>query len=236
MDPYKSLREAAYEANMEIPRRSLALYTWGNVSAFDADRAVFAIKPSGVAYEDLKAADMVIVDLEGKKVDGSLNPSSDTKTHLILYRSFPGIAGVTHTHSTYAVAWAQACRSVPVLGTTHADHCIHPIPCTDYISQDALARDYEEETGNLIVDTFRKQKLDPQEIPMVLVAGHGPFTWGPSAAKSVYHAAVLEEICKMAYVTGVLNPRIVGLPAYIVQKHYDRKHGAHAYYGQQIDR
>lgn len=236
MDPYKSLREAAYEANLEIPRRGLALYTWGNVSAFDPDRAVFAIKPSGVAYEDLKARDMVIVDLEGKKVDGSLNPSSDTKTHLILYRFFPGIAGVTHTHSTYAVAWAQAQRPVPVLGTTHADHCTHPIPCTDYISQEALARDYEEETGNLIVDTFRKQTLDPQEIPMVLVAGHGPFTWGSSAAKSVYHAAVLEEICKMAYVTGLLNPRTGGLPAYIVQKHYDRKHGPHAYYGQQTDR
>ncbi|AEJ20913.1 L-ribulose-5-phosphate 4-epimerase AraD [Gracilinema caldarium] len=232
MDPYKSLREEAYEANMEIPRRALALYTWGNVSAFDRQRAILAIKPSGVAYEALKVSDMVVMDLEGKKVDGKLNPSSDTKTHIVLYRVFPGIAGVTHTHSTYAVAWAQARRSVPVLGTTHADHCTHPIPCTEYISEEALKHDYEQETGNLIVATFRSQQLDPEEIPMVLVAGHGPFTWGASAAKSVYHAAVLEEICKMAYLTGVLSDDIKGLPAYIVQKHYDRKHGANAYYGQ----
>jgi len=232
MDPYKSLREEAYEANLEIPRRSLAIYTWGNVSALDRQRGVLAIKPSGVAYENLKASDMVVVDLEGKRVDGSLNPSSDTKTHIVLYRSFPGIAGVTHTHSTYAVAWAQARRSVPVLGTTHADHCTHPIPCTEYIDETALQHDYELETGNLIVETFRSHQLDPEEIPMVLVAGHGPFTWGASAAKTVYHGAVLEEICKMAYLTGVLSPEVTGLPAYIVQKHYDRKHGVNAYYGQ----
>jgi len=151
MDPYKSLREEAYEANMEIPRRSLALYTWGNVSAFDPKRALFAIKPSGVPYEKLRPADMVIVDLEGHKVDGSLNPSSDTKTHIVLYRTFKDIGGITHTHSTYAVAWAQAQLPVPVLGTTHADHCTHPIPCTDYIDREALNRDYEQETGNLIV-------------------------------------------------------------------------------------
>ena len=236
MDPYKSLREEAYEANMEIPRRSLALYTWGNVSAFDPKRALFAIKPSGVPYEKLRPADMVIVDLEGYTVDGSLNPSSDTKTHIVLYRTFMDIGGITHTHSTYAVAWAQAQLPVPVLGTTHADHCTHPIPCTDYIDREALKRDYEQETGNLIMETFSAQHLDPQEIPMVLVAGHGPFTWGSSAEKSVYHAAVLEEICKMAFITGLLNPRVEGLPVYIIQKHYDRKHGAHAYYGQRSDR
>lgn len=236
MDPYKSLREAAYEANLEIPRRSLALYTWGNVSAYDPHRAILAIKPSGVTYENLKVSDMVVVDLEGKRVDGSLNPSSDTRTHIVLYRSFPDITGITHTHSTFAVAWAQARRPVPVLGTTHADHCTHPIPCTDYIDKDALQRDYEEETGNLIVETFRHQNLDSREISMVLVAGHGPFTWGSSAAKSVYHAAVLEEICRMAYLTSVLNPNIQSLPAHIVRKHYDRKHGAQAYYGQQADR
>jgi len=235
MDPYKSLREAAYEANMEIPRRSLALYTWGNVSAYDPQRAVFAIKPSGVAYEVLIPEDMVIVDLEGNQVDGRLNPSSDTKTHIVLYRAFPGITGITHTHSTYAVAWAQARRTVPVLGTTHADHCTHSIPCTEYIDQESLQRDYEQETGNLIVKTFQEHNLDPLEIPMVLVAGHGPFTWGASAAKSVYHAAVLEEICKMAFLTYALAPTVQGLPSYIVQKHYDRKHGASAYYGQKAE-
>lgn len=232
MDPYKSLREAAYEANLEIPRRGLAIYTWGNVSAFDPQRGVFAIKPSGVAYEKLQPQDMVIMDLDGTQVDGTLNPSSDTKTHIELYRAFPGIAGITHTHSTYAVAWAQAHRSVPILGTTHADHCTHPVPCTDYVTQEALQRDYEQETGHLIVQTFQKQNLNPQEIPMVLVAGHGPFTWGISAEKSVYHAAVLEEICKMAFISRSLAPHIQELPAYIVQKHYDRKHGSTAYYGQ----
>lgn len=232
MDPYKSLREAAYEANLEISRRGLAIYTWGNVSAFDPQRGVFAIKPSGVAYVKLQSQDMVIMDLDGTQVDGTLNPSSDTKTHIVLYRAFPGIAGITHTHSTYAVAWAQAHRSVPVLGTTHADHCTYPVPCTDYITQEALQRDYEQETGHLIVQTFQKQNLNPQEIPMVLVAGHGPFTWGISAEKSVYHAAVLEEICKMAYISSSLAPHIQELPTYIVQKHYDRKHGSTAYYGQ----
>jgi L-ribulose-5-phosphate 4-epimerase len=227
---YKTLREEAYEANMEIPRRGLAIYTWGNVSAFDRERGVFAIKPSGVGYDDLSPESMVVVDLEGRTVEGSLRPSSDTKTHLVLYRAFGGIGGVTHTHSTYATAWAQARRSVPILGTTHADFADRPIPCTDYISPQALERDYETETGNLIVETFRD--LDPLKINMVLAAGHGPFAWGKDAADSVYHAAVLEEVCRMAFLTLQIAPDTQALPEHILRKHWERKHGANAYYGQ----
>jgi len=229
---YKTLREEAFQANMEISEHHLAIYTWGNVSAFDPGLGVFAIKPSGVEYRNLSPASMVIVDLDDRIVDGHLNPSSDTKTHLVLYRSFPGIRGVTHTHSPYATAWAQARREVPVLGTTHADFGNRPVPCTDYISPEALNRDYEMETGNLIVEKFRKDKLDPEHISMVLVAGHGPFTWGKSAADSVYHAAVLEEVCRMALLTLRLDPETPDLPAHILRKHWERKHGAHAYYGQ----
>jgi L-ribulose-5-phosphate 4-epimerase len=232
VDTYKTLREEAFEANMEIPRRNLAIYTWGNVSAFDPDRGVFAIKPSGVPYDALKAESMVIVDLEGATVDGAFNPSSDTETHRVLYREFPGIRGITHTHSAYAVAWAQARRPIPVFGTTHADHGAEEIPCTALLSAGAVQRNYELETGNLIVETFRKLGKNPVDMPMVLVAGHGPFTWGKNAAQSVYHASVLEEVCKMALLTLTLNPQAEPLPDYIIRKHWERKHGPDAYYGQ----
>jgi L-ribulose-5-phosphate 4-epimerase len=232
MDIYKSLKEEAYEANMEIPQRNLAIYTWGNVSAFDADKGVFAIKPSGVAYDELTPETIVVVDLEGTVVSGGLRPSSDTLTHLVLYREFAGIRGITHTHSTYAVAWAQVRRPVPVYGTTHADHGAEDIPCTAVMGEDAVKNNYELETGNLIVATFRQQHKDPLHMPMVLVAGHGPFTWGNSAQQSVYHAAVLEEVCKMAQLTLALNPRAEPLPEHIIRKHWERKHGANAYYGQ----
>ncbi len=232
MDAYKTLREAACEANLEIPRRNLAIYTWGNVSAFDRDKGVFAIKPSGVSYDALTPESMVIVDLEGKVVDGKFRPSSDTDTHRILYRSFPDIGGITHTHSTYAVAWAQARRSVPVFGTTHADHGAEEIPCTDMISPEAVRTAYELETGKLIASTFKEKNIDYTSMPMVLVAGHGPFTWGKDASKSVYHGAVLEEICKMAFITLGLNPKAEMLPDYVIGKHWERKHGAGAYYGQ----
>ncbi|MDR2375717.1 MAG: L-ribulose-5-phosphate 4-epimerase AraD [Treponema sp.] len=232
MDPYKSLREEAFEANMEIPRQKLAIYTWGNVSALDPVRGLFAIKPSGVEYGNLSPADMVIVDLEGRVVDGTLRPSSDTKTHQVLYRSLPGIRGVTHTHSSFAVAWAQAARPVPVFGTTHADHGAEEIPCTAFMGEDAVKNDYELETGFLIVKTFKEQSIDPAHTQMVLVAGHGPFAWGDSAAQSVYHATVLEEICKMAYLTVTLNPDTPPLPGHIIRKHWERKHGPAAYYGQ----
>jgi L-ribulose-5-phosphate 4-epimerase len=232
MSEYKTLREQAFEANMEIKRRNLAIYTWGNVSAFDSAKGVFAIKPSGVAYDDLTVASMVIVDLEGAVVDGSFKPSSDTKTHLVLYREFSGIGGIIHTHSPYAVAWAQAQRPVPVYGTTHADHGTEEIPCTDFMSPEAVRNNYELETGNLIVDTFKQKNLDPAHNTMVLVAGHGPFAWGKDAAQSAYHGAVLEEVCKMALLTLTLNPLTQPLPEHIIRKHWNRKHGAGAYYGQ----
>jgi L-ribulose-5-phosphate 4-epimerase len=232
MDPYKTLREEAFEANMEIPKQKLAIYTWGNVSAFDPGPGVFAIKPSGVEYGKLSFADMVIVDLEGRVVDGRFRPSSDTKTHQILYRSFPGIRGVAHTHSSFATAWAQTARPVPVFGTTHADHGAEEIPCTGFMDEDAVKNDYEMETGLLIVETLRERSINPAHTRMVLVAGHGPFTWGDSAAQSIYHAAVLEEICKMAYLTVTLKPDTPPLPGHIIKKHWERKHGPAAYYGQ----
>jgi L-ribulose-5-phosphate 4-epimerase len=229
---YQTLREEAFEANMEIPGRNLAIYTWGNVSALDAGKGVFAIKPSGVAYDELTPEAIVVVDLDGKVVAGTFRPSSDTETHRVLYREFSGIRGITHTHSTYAVAWAQARLSVPVYGTTHADHGAEEIPCTAVMGVGAVKNNYELETGNLIVETFRLKQKDPLHMPMVLVAGHGPFAWGNSAQQSVYHAAVLEEVCKMAQLTLALNPRAESLPEHIMRKHWERKHGTNAYYGQ----
>lgn len=231
-DIYKTLREEAYEANIEIQRRNLAIHTWGNSSAFDPDKGIFAIKPSGVDYSELTPHSMVLLDLEGRVIEGKLKPSSDTKTHMILYLEFSGICGVTHTHSPYAVAWAQAHRSVPVFGTTHADHCANEIPCTEYMNPQAVKNNYELETGNLIAETFRTLKLDAEQINMILVAGHGPYTWGKSAAQSVYNGVVLEEICKMALLTVTVNPLAKPLPAHIIKKHWDRKHGPDAYYGQ----
>jgi L-ribulose-5-phosphate 4-epimerase len=230
---YKTLREETYEANIEIKRQNLAIYTWGNSSAFDPDKGIFAIKPSGVEYEKLSPELMVLVDLDGKIVESNLKPSSDTKTHLVLYREFSGIRGVTHTHSPYAVSWAQAKKGVPVFGTTHADNCAREIPCTDFISTQALVNDYELETGKLIVETFKAGNLNPASVTMALVGGHGPFTWGNSAMQSVYHSAVLEEICKMALLTMTLDPNVKPLPDYIINKHWERKHGKNSYYGQE---
>jgi L-ribulose-5-phosphate 4-epimerase len=227
---YGDLKEQAWQANMEIPRRGLAIYTFGNVSALDPERGVFAIKPSGVPYESLTAADMVVLDLDGKLVDGALRPSSDTKTHAALYRAFRGIGGIVHTHSTYATAWAQACMPIPICGTTHADHLAEDVPCTELMTADAVRGDYEAETGTQIIDCFRSR--DPQKTPMVLVAGHAPFAWGKTAAKAVYHAVVLEELAKMAAITLALDPRARPLPDYLVRKHFERKHGKGAYYGQ----
>lgn len=227
---YDELKEQAWRANMEIPRQGLAIYTFGNVSAFDAQRAVFAIKPSGVAYTDLTAADMVVVDLDAKVVGGKLRPSSDTKTHAALYRAFQGIGGIVHTHSTYATGWAQACLPIPIYGTTHADHLAEDIPCTAIMTAEAVRGDYEAETGTQIIDCFRTR--NPREIPMVLVAGHGPFTWGKTADKAVYHAVVLEELAKMAFITRTLAPHAPRLPEHLVRKHFERKHGKGAYYGQ----
>ena len=227
---FDELKEQAWRANLEIPRRGLALYTFGNVSAFDAERAVFAIKPSGVDYENLTAADMVVVDLDAKVIEGTLRPSSDTRTHAALYRAFKGIGGIVHTHSTYATAWAQACMPIPIYGTTHADHLAEDVPCTELMTAEAVSLDYEAETGTQIVDCFRTR--DPNQTPMVLVAGHGVFTWGKTADKAVYHAVVLEELAKMAAITHSLDPSARRLPEHLVRKHFERKHGKSAYYGQ----
>lgn len=228
--PYRELKERAWAANQEIPKRGLAIYTFGNVSALDAARGVIAIKPSGVEYDKLVPDDLVVVDLAGEIVEGKLRPSSDTKTHLVLYRAWKGIGGVVHTHSTYATGWAQARRPIPIYGTTHADHLAGDVPCTSIMSDEAVERDYEIETGNQILETFAA--LDPLQTPMVLVAGHGAFAWGETPEKAIYHAAVLEELARMAFVTHTLNPSVERLPERLTRKHFERKHGKHAYYGQ----
>lgn len=229
---FESLRKECYEANMELPKLGLVIYTFGNVSCIDRQAGVFAIKPSGVDYDKLTPEDIVIVGLDGKIADGKLRPSSDTNTHLELYKAFPSIGGIVHTHSTFAVAWAQAARAVPLYGTTHADHLAADIPCTEFMADDRIRNDYETETGLQIIDCFEKHNLNASEIPMALVAGHGPFTWGKNAAKAVYHARVLEELCKMAYITELVNPKVQRLKDSLIQKHYNRKHGKDAYYGQ----
>lgn len=228
--PYRELKERAWAANQEIPKRGLAIYTFGNVSALDAGRGVIAIKPSGVEYEKLTPEDLVVLDLDGKIVEGKLRPSSDTKTHLVLYRAFSGIAGVVHTHSSYATGWAQAGLPIPIYGTTHADHLAEDVPCTAIMSDEAVERDYEVETGNQILQCFKSR--DPLHTQMVLVAGHGVFAWGETPEKAVYNAAVLEELARMAFVTRTLDPAAARLPERLIRKHYERKHGKHAYYGQ----
>ena len=231
--PYRELKERAWAANQEIPKRGLAIYTFGNVSALDAARGVVAIKPSGVAYDVLTPEDIVVVDLQGKLVEGTLRPSSDTATHLVLYRAWPGITGVVHTHSSYATGWAQARLPIPIYGTTHADHLAEDVPCTAVMSDEAVERDYELETGTQILDCFANR--DPMHTPMVLVAGHGTFTWGATPEKAIYNAAVLEELARMAFVTRTLDPAAARLPEALIRKHFDRKHGKHAYYGQKSD-
>jgi L-ribulose-5-phosphate 4-epimerase len=230
MISFDGIREIAWKANIDLYKSGLVVATFGNVSAFDADRGVFAIKPSGVPYADLRQEDMVIVDLENKVVEGALRPSSDTKTHAVLYRNFHGIGGVCHTHSSYASAWAQAKMPVPILGTTHADHLTQDIPCTEVMSDEMIRGDYETETGNQIVQRFKN--LSYKEIEMTLVACHGPFTWGATAQKALYNSIMLEEIATMAYITVQIDPKIQTLKQALIEKHYQRKHGAKAYYGQ----
>jgi L-ribulose-5-phosphate 4-epimerase len=230
---FMTLKEQAYEANMEIQKQQLAIYTFGNVSAIDRQAGIMAIKPSGVPYAQLKVSDMVLVDLDNQVVEGKMRPSSDTKTHTLLYRHFTQIGGICHTHSTYAVAWAQALLPIPNLGTTHADHLVAAVPITEVMSDEMIQGDYEHETGNQIVQAFAKQNLLSTEVEMVLVASHGPFTWGKDAAKAVYNAAVLEELAKMAYLTRQLNPGVVEIKQSLKDKHFLRKHGSGAYYGQE---
>ena len=227
---HRELRERVLAANLEIPRRGLAIYTFGNVSALDPAAGVFAIKPSGVPYDKLAVDDIVVVDLEGKIVDSKLRPSSDTRTHVVLYRSFAGVGGIIHTHSTYATGWAQACTPIPIYGTTHADHLAEDVPCTGLLADEALAGDYETATGHQIVEAFRHR--DPLHTPMVLVGGHGPFAWGADADKAVYNGAVLEQLAQMAFITRSIAPDTARLSKAIVDKHFERKHGKAAYYGQ----
>jgi L-ribulose-5-phosphate 4-epimerase len=230
MSIYKNLKLKSYECNMELSNQCLVFYTFGNASCLDKEKNVFAIKPSGIPYHDLKPDDMVIVDLNNNVVEGNLKPSSDTKTHAVLYKYFPKIGGVVHTHSTYAVAWAQAMKSIPILGTTHADHLTADVPCTKVMSDEAIQRDYETETGMLIVETFKD--FSYEEIQMVLVACHGPFTWGVTPEKAVYNSIVLEELAKIAYLTKMINNNVSRLKDTLINKHYQRKHGINSYYGQ----
>ena len=232
MTRLQKLKEICYRANMEIPKKNLAIYTFGNVSALDPDEGIFAIKPSGVPYDEMKPEDMVLVDLEGKKIEGTMNPSSDTPTHAILYRFFSGICGIVHAHSTYATGWAQTCRSIPIYGTTHADHLAEDVPVTEVMSDEMIKGQYEEQTGYQIVNALKKQNLSPLEVQMILVACHGPFAWGATPEKAVYNAVVLEELAKMAFITEQADPKIERLKKTLIDKHYQRKHGKDAYYGQ----
>ena len=230
---YEALREQVYEANMLLPRHGLVTFTWGNASQADRAAGVVAIKPSGVEYEALTPRDMVVLDLEsGRVVEGGLNPSSDARTHLELYRAFPDLGGVVHTHSPSAVAWAQAGRDIPCYGTTHADYFYGPVPCARQLTQAEIDEDYEKNTGAVIVETFRRRGLDPMHLPGVICSSHGPFTWGKDAAQAVYHAVVLEEVAKMAILTREVDPSAAPAPQRVQDKHFLRKHGPAAYYGQ----
>ncbi|MBC2675479.1 L-ribulose-5-phosphate 4-epimerase [Listeria booriae] len=228
----EDLKEEVFQANLELPERGLIKYTWGNVSAFDKASQCFVIKPSGVGYAEMKASDMVVVDLDNHVVEGDLNPSSDTPTHAVLYRNFPEIGGIVHTHSTWATIWAQAGLDVPAMGTTHADTFFGAVPCARVLTQDEIDAGYEHETGNVIVETFSERGVNPADVPGVLLHGHGPFTWGKDATSAVMNAVVLDEVCKMNYYTRQLNSYAEELPKRVLDKHYLRKHGKNAYYGQ----
>lgn len=229
----ETIKQQVYEANMELPRRGLVTYTWGNVSSIDRASGLVVIKPSGVEYEELTLDKMVVVDLQtGTIVEGSLNPSSDTKTHLELYKAFPALGGIVHTHSPFAVAWAQAGRDIPCYGTTHADYFYGSVPCARHLTAAELEEDYEKNTGKVIIETFQNRNIDPVAVPAVICHSHGPFTWGKDAAQAVYHAVVLEEVAKMALFTRQIDPAAAPAPQSMQDKHYLRKHGPNAYYGQ----
>lgn len=229
---YTRIREEAFEANRQLPSLGLVLYTFGNVSSADRNLGVFAIKPSGVPYRELTPEKMVIVDFEGKTVEGTLRPSSDTKTHAVLYKHWPSIGGICHTHSTFATAWAQAGRDIPLYGTTHADHNTADIPCAPPMADEMIQGDYEYQTGFQIMDCFKDKHLSYEEVEMVLVASHAPFTWGKTADKAVYNSAVLEEIARLAQLTEQIRFDAPRLKDALIKKHYERKHGTHSYYGQ----
>lgn len=233
MDQYQNIKEAAYAANMQLPELGLVLFTFGNASAVDRDHGVFAIKPSGVPYQDLTVDSMVVVNFEGEVVAGDLRPSSDTKTHAVLYKHWKNIGGIVHTHSTYGTAWAQAQKPIPIMGTTHADHLTVDIPCAPPMSDDMIQGNYEHETGFQIINEFVQKGLSYEEVEMILIANHAPFTWGKTANKAVYNSAVLEECARMAYLALLINPEAPRLKKSLIQKHYERKHGKDSYYGQE---
>ena len=232
MSKYKDLKQECYEANMQLNELNLVVYTFGNVSAVDRENKVFAIKPSGVAYEELKPEDIVIVDFDNNIIEGDMRPSSDTKTHAYLYKNWDDIGGIAHTHATYSVAWAQAQMDIPIFGTTHADHLTADIPCAPPMRDDLIEGNYEHNTGIQIIDCFNEKGLSHTEVEMVLLGNHGPFAWGKNAAKAVYNSKVLEVCAEMAYLTRQINPNAPRLKDSLIKKHYDRKHGANSYYGQ----
>jgi L-ribulose-5-phosphate 4-epimerase len=228
----EKLKQEVLEANLDLPKHGLVTFTWGNVSGIDREEGLVVIKPSGVPYDELKAEHLVVVDLEGNIVEGNLRPSSDTPTHLALYKAFETIGGIVHTHSPWATSWAQAGRAIPPLGTTHADYFYGEIPCTRPLTQLEINQAYELETGNVIIEKFQNEGLDPVAMPGVLIASHAPFSWGKDAHQAVHNAVVLEEVAKMALHSFQLNPQVEDIDQFLLDKHYLRKHGANAYYGQ----
>ena len=226
------LKEQVFQANMELPKRGLVTFTWGNVSGIDRETGYMVIKPSGVEYESMKAEDMVVVDLEGNRIEGNYKPSSDTATHIELYKKYPEIGGIVHTHSTWATSWAQAGRSIPLYGTTHADYFYGPIPCARSLTEEEINTEYEKNTGLVIIETLEKGNIKPNSMPGILCTNHGPFTWGKDAHEAVHNADVLEELAKMSCYSELINPNIKPAPQVIADKHYLRKHGENAYYGQ----
>ena len=232
MNPYLLIQEQACQANRQLPELGLVLFTFGNVSVADHSQKVFAIKPSGVPYSELTPEKMVIVGFDGKVIAGNLRPSSDTKTHAVLYSNWPALGSIVHTHSTYATAWAQAQRDIPIYGTTHADHTTVDIPCAPPMNDQMIEGDYEYQTGFQIIQCFRERKLDPAEVEMMLVGNHAPFAWGKNADKALYNAAVLEEIARLAWITEQVNPDAPRLKESLIRKHFQRKHGPDSYYGQ----
>jgi L-ribulose-5-phosphate 4-epimerase len=225
----KELKEQVFEANLDLVKHGLVIFTWGNVSAIDRDEGLVVIKPSGVSYDVMRPEDMVVVNLDGEIVEGKLKPSSDTPTHLVLYKSFSNIGGIVHTHSTYATAWAQAGKDIPNIGTTHADYFSDNIPCTNDMTREEVEGKYEKETGNVIVKRF--EELNPDFVPGVLVKNHGPFSWGKNAHEAVHNAVVMEQVAKMAFISLNINPNLT-MNQHLITKHFERKHGKNAYYGQ----
>lgn len=232
MSNHTALQQEAFEANMQLPKLGLVLFTFGNVSVADREKGIFAIKPSGIPYEELTADKMVIVDFDGNTLEGDLRPSSDTKTHAVLYKHWEKIGAIVHTHSTYATAWAQSLRDIPIFGTTHADHNTVDIPCAAPMDDAMIAGNYEYETGFQIMNCFNEKGLSYEEVEMMIVGNHAPFTWGKDGNKAVYNAAVLEQVAKMAWLTEQINPNAPRLKEALIKKHYERKHGPDSYYGQ----